>query len=85
MIKPRSLLKDLAPTSHWLFGPLRDNAKIYGQTILAAGLQVAQEHRHVCALDAAQRIDDAFGVVLVRVAVEEVLLGEVGRHDQPVL
>ena len=36
MIKPRSFLKDLAPTSHWLFGPLRDNAKIYGQTILAA-------------------------------------------------
>ena len=29
-------LKDLAPTTHWLFGPLRDNAKIYGQTILAA-------------------------------------------------
>lgn len=36
MIKPRSLLKDLAPTTHWLFGPLRDNAKIYGQTVLAA-------------------------------------------------
>ena len=31
-----SFLKDIAPTSHWLFGPLRDNAKIYGQTILAA-------------------------------------------------
>ncbi len=31
-----SFLKDLAPTSHWLFGPLRDNASIYGQTILAA-------------------------------------------------
>ena len=29
-------LKDLAPTTHWLYGPLRDNAKIYGQTILAA-------------------------------------------------
>ena len=29
-------LKDLAPTTHWLFGPLRDNSKIYGQTILAA-------------------------------------------------
>ncbi|NWG71845.1 MAG: type I secretion system permease/ATPase, partial [Parvularculaceae bacterium] len=29
-------LKDLAPTTHWLFGPLRDNAKIYGQTALAA-------------------------------------------------
>lgn len=36
MIKPGSFLKDLAPTSHWLLGPLRDNAKIYGQTILAA-------------------------------------------------
>lgn len=36
MAKPGSFLKDLAPTSHWLFGPLRDNAKIYGQTILAA-------------------------------------------------
>ncbi len=31
-------LKSLAPTSHWLFGPLRDNAKVYGQTILAAGI-----------------------------------------------
>ncbi len=31
-----AFLKDLAPTSHWLFGPLRDNAKIYGQTALAA-------------------------------------------------
>lgn len=36
MIRPRSFLKDLAPTTHWLFGPLRDNAKIYGQTVLAA-------------------------------------------------
>ncbi|PQA88541.1 type I secretion system permease/ATPase [Hyphococcus luteus] len=35
-MKKPSFLKDLAPTSHWLFGPLRDNAKIYGQTILAA-------------------------------------------------
>jgi len=32
----RSFLKDIAPTSHWLFGPLRDNTKIYLQTILAA-------------------------------------------------
>lgn len=31
-----SFLKDLAPTSHWLAGPLRDNAKIYAQTVLAA-------------------------------------------------
>ena len=31
-----SFLKDLLPTEHWLFGPLRDNSKIYGQTILAA-------------------------------------------------
>jgi ATP-binding cassette subfamily C protein LapB len=31
-----AFLKDLAPTSHWLAGPLRDNAKIYAQTILAA-------------------------------------------------
>lgn len=36
MSSPRSFLKDLAPTDHWLFGPLRDNTKIYGQTILAA-------------------------------------------------
>lgn len=31
-----SFLKDLAPTTHWLAGPLRDNAKIYAQTALAA-------------------------------------------------
>ncbi len=31
-----AFLKNLAPTTHWLYGPLRDNAKIYGQTILAA-------------------------------------------------
>jgi len=31
-----AFLKNLIPTSHWLFGPVRDNAKIYGQTILAA-------------------------------------------------
>lgn len=36
MIRPGAFLKDLAPTTHWLFGPLRDNAAIYGQTILAA-------------------------------------------------
>lgn len=36
MAKRRSFLKDLAPTEHWLFGPLRDNTKIYGQTVLAA-------------------------------------------------
>lgn len=32
----QSFFKNLAPTGHWLFGPLRDNASIYGQTILAA-------------------------------------------------
>lgn len=37
MIKP-GFLKDVVPTNHWLFGPLRDNAKIYGQTVLAAGI-----------------------------------------------
>ena len=31
-----TFFKSIVPTSHWLFGPLRDNAKIYGQTILAA-------------------------------------------------
>ncbi|MEZ5892034.1 MAG: type I secretion system permease/ATPase [Parvularculaceae bacterium] len=31
-----SFMKGLIPTKHWLFGPLRDNAKIYGQTVLAA-------------------------------------------------
>ncbi len=36
MAKRDSFLKSLIPTRHWLFGPLRDNAKIYGQTILAA-------------------------------------------------
>ena len=36
MIRPGAFLKDLAPTTHWLFGPLRDNAAIYSQTILAA-------------------------------------------------
>jgi len=37
-MKKTGFLKDLAPTTHWLFGPLRDNAKIYGQTILAAAI-----------------------------------------------
>ncbi len=37
MIK-QGFLKDLVPTEHWLFGPLRDNAKIYGQTVLAAAV-----------------------------------------------
>jgi len=36
MSNKSAFLKDLAPTTHWLFGPLRDNSKIYGQTILAA-------------------------------------------------
>jgi len=36
MAKHSAFLKSLIPTQHWLFGPLRDNAKIYGQTILAA-------------------------------------------------
>ncbi|WDI32494.1 type I secretion system permease/ATPase [Hyphococcus flavus] len=34
----QDFLKSIAPTSHWLYGPLRDNAKIYGQTILAAAI-----------------------------------------------
>lgn len=33
---PRSLFEDLVPTTHWLFGPLRTNGKIYAQTVLAA-------------------------------------------------
>ena len=36
MVKRPGFLKSLLPTRHWLFGPLRDNSKIYGQTILAA-------------------------------------------------
>ncbi len=36
MFSNASFLKEVAPTTHWLFGPLRDNTKIYGQTILAA-------------------------------------------------
>ena len=34
--RPGGFLKELVPTTHWLFGPLRDNAGIYGQTVLAA-------------------------------------------------
>lgn len=36
MTRKRSPLKDLLPTQHWLYGPLRNNAKIYGQTVMAA-------------------------------------------------
>jgi len=36
--KGARFLKSLIPTSHWLFGPVRDNAKIYGQTVLAAAV-----------------------------------------------
>lgn len=36
MTKRTSFLRALVPTKHWLFGPLRDNTKIYSQTILAA-------------------------------------------------
>ncbi len=32
----RGILRDIATTKHWLLGPLLDNSKIYGQTILAA-------------------------------------------------
>ncbi|MEO1251536.1 MAG: type I secretion system permease/ATPase [Pseudomonadota bacterium] len=35
MAKKRSVFW-AAPSSHWLYGPLRENAKVYGQTILAA-------------------------------------------------
>ncbi len=38
MVKQYAFLKSLLPTRHWLFGPLRDNAKIYSQTILAAAI-----------------------------------------------
>lgn len=38
MAKGAGFLKALIPTRHWLFGPLRDNAKIYGQTVLAAAV-----------------------------------------------
>ncbi len=38
MAKPGAFINALIPTKHWLFGPLRNNAKIYGQTILAAAI-----------------------------------------------
>lgn len=38
MAKKGAFLRSLIPTRHWLFGPLRDNAKIYGQTVLAAAI-----------------------------------------------
>ena len=36
MAKRKSFLRAAITTGHWLLGPLRDNAKIYGQTIIAA-------------------------------------------------
>lgn len=38
MAEKRARLKEIIPTRHWLFAPLRDNAKIYSQTILAAAI-----------------------------------------------
>lgn len=38
MGKATARLKEIIPTRHWLFAPLRDNAKIYGQTVLAAAI-----------------------------------------------
>lgn len=38
MKRAASFLRELAPTSHWLLGPLRDNVGIYGQTVLAAAI-----------------------------------------------
>ncbi|MBB5519544.1 type I secretion system permease/ATPase [Amphiplicatus metriothermophilus] len=38
MSRRKSFLRELAPTSHWLFGPLRDNIGVYGQTVLAASI-----------------------------------------------
>ncbi len=38
MGKATARLKEIIPTQHWLFAPLRDNVKIYGQTILAAAI-----------------------------------------------
>jgi len=32
----RSILRDIAATRHWLLGPLFGNAKVYGQTVIAA-------------------------------------------------
>ncbi|MHA7871583.1 MAG: type I secretion system permease/ATPase [Hyphococcus sp.] len=38
MAKRTARLKEIIPTKHWLFAPLRDNAKIYSQTVLAAAV-----------------------------------------------
>lgn len=38
MGKATARLKEIIPTQHWLFAPLRDNVKIYGQTVLAAAI-----------------------------------------------
>lgn len=38
MAKRNATLRAPLPTDHWLFGPLRDNAKIYAQTVLAAAI-----------------------------------------------
>lgn len=38
MGKATARLKEIIPTRHWLFAPLRDNAKIYSQTVLAAAI-----------------------------------------------
>ncbi|MEM9618752.1 MAG: type I secretion system permease/ATPase [Pseudomonadota bacterium] len=38
MDKATARLKEIIPTRHWLFAPLRDNAKIYSQTVLAAAI-----------------------------------------------
>ncbi|MEO1241782.1 MAG: type I secretion system permease/ATPase [Pseudomonadota bacterium] len=38
MGKATARLKEIIPTKHWLFAPLRDNVKIYGQTVLAAAI-----------------------------------------------
>ena len=31
-----SIFRDIAATKHWLLGPLFQNSKVYGQTVLAA-------------------------------------------------
>ena len=36
MNRSTSFFQSIAPTSHWLLGPVRDNSKIYAQTITAA-------------------------------------------------
>ncbi len=38
MDKRAAFMKTLIPTRHWLFGPVRDNFKIYAQTVLAAAI-----------------------------------------------